>query len=401
MRLHWPQGCAYAPRMSLPATVNVSPRRLFALRGTLLLAVFLGVLASLKLWLTSRAFPLVPVAAGFPQLPAPWDAVLLTLLLLALVAGIWFYRPAVALFLVGALFLYCADQNRGQPWFYLYFVLLLLTLMPDGQALAACRVVVSVVYVWAAVQKFGPDYQRLVVPYMIRPVAHWLPASGLTAAKWCMSAAPLVELFIGVGLWVPRFRRAAIITTVLVHGVALLLLGPLGHNYNLVVWPWNLAMIALVVVLFPPVRVGEVFRELRRSFAATVVVALVALLPVLGYFGWWDSYFSFALYSGNTATADVILVPSMAGRLPEPMRRFAHPLNEDVIAANPGLRGLFMLDLMAWAQAEVGVPPVPEPRNYRAIGRAIARYAEQPTDVQLVISPRRGPVQVLRAGDLR
>ena len=91
----------------------------------------------------------------------------------------------------------------------------------------------------------------------------------------------------------------------------------------------------------------------------------------------------------------------MAGRLPEPMRRFAHPLNEDVIAANPGLRGLFMLDLHSWAQAELGVPPIPEPRNYRAIGRSIARHAEQPTDMQLVIVPRRGPVQVLRAGDLR
>ncbi len=381
--------------------VNGLPLRLLVLRCVLLLAVFLGMLASLKLWLTARAFPLVPVVAGFPQWPAPWDAVLLTLLLLALVGGIWFYRPAVAVFLIGALFLYCGDQNRGQPWFYLYFVLLLLTLRPEGPAVAACRVVVSVVYVWAAVQKFGPDYQRLVVPYMMQPVAHWLPAPGVAVAKWCLSAAPAVELFIGLGLWVPALRRAAIVTTVLVHGVALLLLGPLGHNYNLVVWPWNLAMVALVVVLFPPVRLSETFRALRRSAVAVIVTALVALLPLLGYFGWWDSYFSFALYSGNTATADLILVPSMAERLPEPLRRFAHPLHADVIAANPALRGLFVFDLQSWAQAELGVPPIPEPRNYRAIGRHLARFAEQPTDLQLIISPRRGPVRVLRASDLR
>ena len=387
--------------MSIPATVNGVPLRSFVLRCVLLLAVLFGMLASSKLWLTARVFPLVPVVTGFPQLSAPWDAVLFALLLLALVVAIWFYRTAVTLFLVGALFLYCGDQNRGQPWMYLYFVLLLLTLPSEGTALAACRVVLSVVYVWAAVQKFGPDYQRLVVPYMMQPVTHWLPVSGGTVAKWLISAAPLVELFIGVGLWIPKLRRVAIVTTALVHGIALLLLGPLGHNYNLVVWPWNLAMIALVVVLFPPVRLGETFRALRRSTAAVVVVALVALLPVLGYFGWWDSYFSFALYSGNTATADMILVPSMVERLPEPLRRFAHPLHADVIAANPALRGLFVFDLQSWAQAELGVPPIPEPRNYRALGRHLARFAKQPTDMQLVISPRRGPVQVLRAGDLR
>jgi hypothetical protein len=161
-------------------------------------------------------------------------------------------------------------------------------------------------------------------------------------------------------------------------------------------------MIALVIVLFSPsARLSDTFRELRRSTAAVIAVALVTLMPVLGYFGWWDSYFSFALYSGNTATADMILVPSMVERLPEPMRRFAHPLHADVVAANPGLRGLFVFDMQSWAQAELGVPPIPEPRNYRAIGRHIAQFAEQSTDVQLVISPRRGPVQVYRADELR
>jgi hypothetical protein len=72
-----------------------------------------------------------------------------------------------------------------------------------------------------------------------------------------------------------------------------------------------------------------------------------------------------------------------------------------VVAANPGLRGLFVFDMQSWAQADLGVPPVPEPRNYRALGRALARFAEQPDDLQLILSPRRGPVQVLRASDLR
>lgn len=376
------------------------PIRLFTLRCILIVAVVFGVLASWRLWLTTRLFPLVPVAAWFPRLSTPWDAILLGLLLLSLFASIRYYRPATAFFLLGGLFLYGADQNRGQPWFYLYCVLLLLTMLPNGTALAACRIVISAVYVWAAIQKLGPGYQHLVVPYMTEPLARWLPEPGVAAARWCLSAAPAIELFVGVGLWIPRLRRAAIIATAIVHGIALLLLGPMGHNYNLVVWPWNLAMIVFVIVLFPPVRLVETLRTLRHSAIAMIAVALVTLLPVLGYFGWWDSYFSFALYSGNTAAADMIIVPSLVERLPAPMRRFGHPLHADVVAANPALRGLFVFDMQSWAQAELGVPPIPEPRNYRAIGRFVAGFAERSTDVQLVVSPRRGPVQVYRADQL-
>ncbi len=387
--------------MSLPATVNGVPLRFFVLRCTLLLALLLGMLASVKLWLTARSFPLMPVAAWFPQLTRPWDVVVFVALLVALVVGIRFHRPAVIFFLWGALFLYCGDQNRGQPWFYLYCVLMLLSLLAEKPALAACRVVVSAVYVWAAIQKFGPDYQRLVVPYMMQPVAGWLPANLAAVAKVFLVAGPAVELFIGVGVWIPFLRRVAIITAVGVHGVALLILGPLGHDYNLVVWPWNITMALLVGVLFPPVKLGETLLALRGSWRAAGVTTLVVLLPVLSYFGRWDSYFSFALYSGNTATADLFLVPSMVSRLPEPLRRFAHPLHEDVLKNNPGLRGLSVFDMQSWSQAELGVPPIPEPRAYRVIGRTLAQYAEQPMDLQLVIQPRGGAVQVLTVEQLR
>jgi hypothetical protein len=377
--------------------------RLWMMRCVLVVAVVLGVLASWKLWVSSRLFPVVPLAAGFPKLPASWDAALVVLALVSLVASLRakFARAATLVFLAGGLFLWCSDQNRGQPWFYLYWVMLVMLLFPEMPAMAGLRVIVSAVYVWAAVQKFEPEYQKLVVPYMTQPLARWLPAGLLTIANWSIRAAPAFELLIGIGVWVPKLRKIAIGAGMFVHLVALLLLGPLGHNYNLVVWPWNLAMIAFLVLLFPPLKLTEVLKDLRRSAGATVVVALVTLLPILSYFGWWDSYFSFALYSGNTAKADYIIVPALAERLPEPIRRFAVPLNEQVIAANPGLRGLYVYDVQSWAQAELGVPPIPEPRNYLAIGRYLARYAEQGTDLQLIVTPRRGEPKVYPASDLK
>ena len=76
-------------------------------------------------------------------------------------------------------------------------------------------------------------------------------------------------------------------------------------------------------------------------------------------------------------------------------------LNEQVIAANPGLRGLYVYDVQSWAQAELRVPPIPEPRNYLAIGRYLARYAEQGTDLQLIVTSRRGEPKVYPASDLK
>ncbi len=377
------------------------PPRLLALRCAILLALLLGMLASWKLWIAARTFPFLPVASWFPQAPVPWDVALLGLMFAALVASFRFYRPAIAVLLLGALFLYGGDQNRGQPWFYLYGVLLLGTLLPAAPALAASRLIISVVYLWAGLQKLGPDYQQSVVPYMMQPVTNWLPASVAVLVKWSLLAAPGVEMFIGAGLWIPKLRRGAIILTVLVHAAALLILGPLGHNHNLVVWPWNLAMVAFVIILFPQVNIREAWHDLRRSISALVLTSLITLLPAFSYLGWWDSYFSFALYSGNTAKADLIIVPSLVPRLPEAMRGFAHPLHADVIALNPGMKGLWVFDMQTWALTSLDVPPIPEPRNYRSMAKVVARFAERPDDAQLIVFPRRGPTQVFRADQLR
>jgi hypothetical protein len=387
--------------MPFPITIQTERGRLLALRCTIVVALILGMLASWKLWLGARTFPMLPIGAWFPQLTPPWDAVLFAFVLIALVALIWFPRSACWCFLFGALLLYGGDQNRGQPWFYLYCVLLFITLLPEIPALAAGRIVVSAVYVWAGLQKLGPDYRESVMPYMMQPVTSWLPVAGAALVKWCLLGAPFAEVFIGVGLWIPKLRRAAIITTVAIHVVALLILGPLGHNQNLVVWPWNLAMVAFVIILFPQVSLVETWRALRRSAIAVTTTALVVLLPALNHAGWWDSYFSFALYSGNTAKADLIIVPSLVPRLPEELRGYAHPLHEDVIAVNPGMKGLWVFDMQTWAVTSLDVPPIPEPRNYRSMAKAVARFADQPTDLQLIVFPRRGPAQIFRADQLR
>ncbi len=372
----------------------------FWLRAVLLSATFLGLIASIPLWLNSRAFPLLRVAPWFPVLPAPWDKCLFGAMLLALALAGWRYRPAVAFFLGASLFAYCEDQNRGQPWFYMYWVMLLLTLLPGPAAMAACRCSISVVYIWSGIQKINPAFLYGSPGWFTAPAANWhLPGFVLDLLRWGITTAPIVEIGIGLGLWAPRLRKPAIIAVFAVHLAALLFLGPLGHNYNWVVWPWNLAMIGLVCALFvgaAPPRLKPALAEVRRSRPAIAILAPYALLPALSFVGWWDSDFSFTLYAENQANANIFVTPAFAERLPPQLRRYVHPFPQPY---DPQFQGPCVFMFGTWCYEELHVPVVPEPRNFRAIFRFLRAWSKSPEDLRLIIGPRAGPILFYQGDD--
>jgi hypothetical protein len=377
----------------IPLPFDGLDRRTAWLRATLLSACFLGMTASSTLWLNSRSFPLLPIARWFPVIPTPWDKLFFGILLLTLVVACWFYRPAIRFFLVASLFAYCEDQNRGQPWFYMYWVMLGLTLLPDRVALAACRWALSATYVWSGIQKCHGKFFLVVPGWLVSPATNWhWPMVVIEGLRGLVASAPVTEIVIGIALWMPRLRWLAISAAVMVHLLALLFLGPLGHNYNWVVWPWNLVMIALVFVLFatpsvPPLRSAWI--DLRRSKPAWVVVLLFCLLPVLSYRGWWDSYFSFTLYSEHEAKADMFVSEAFAQRLPPRMQAHAHRVR---VAYDPVLQGPYVFDYQNWGFQELGTPPIVEPRSYRSIFRYLRTFATNDDELRMLVAPRAGPM---------
>ena len=349
-------------------------------RRILLAGTFFGMLASYRLWLTSRRFPLVPVADWFPSPTPPSDAVLFGLLLALVFAAWWYPRWTIPIFLVGAVYLVLADQTRLQPWFYQYAVMLGLMLFPERVALAGCRVALSAVYIWSGVQKLNATFFDEVVPWFAEPARRWLPEGLFETAEFAIATAPFVEIAIGVAVWLSPLRKFAIVTAFLLHAGVLLLLGPLGRDYNLVVWPWNLTMPLLLLVLFPARVARRTWSTLRESIPAFVIVLLFISLPAFSYVGLWDTSTSFGLYSGNGARSDLLISPALARRLPEWLRSFL-VFTED---NRP------VVDVLSWSLAEVGVPPLVEPRSFRALGRYVARYAQSPDEIELVIAPRVG-----------
>lgn len=409
--------------MTLRPFANSGLRTIW-LRSTLIIATILGLIAAAPVWSNSRSFPLLPIVKSFPILPQPLDHGLFYLLIGSLVAAFWFYRPAIITFLLASFLGYCGDQNRGQPWLYMYWAMLLFSLFPERAAISASRLAVTIVYLWAGVQKLNSRFFVVTPEWFVAPATqqwHW-PTVVVDLFKIGVRASPFIELAIALLFWIPQLRRGALLLVVTTHLFALLFLGPWGHNYNWVVWPWNLAMVALAYALFSESRwiVGNVANRmvnhseqnpapqsesainLHSAVAAlitakplAVLVALYGLLPGLSYAGRWDSYFSFALYSENLAVANVFCTAAFRERLPAPLRRYVEPFPQ---AYDPIHQGPLLFVFPKWAYDTLNVPMIFEPRNFLNIYEALLPYAQKPEDLRIIIGPRSGPV-IFREGN--
>ncbi len=274
---------------------------------------------------STRTYPLTPVWDLVPPLPYPADYALFGLFV-ALAASVGIARGRAlgwlaAVFLIVATLLVLGDVSRLQPWLYQYsFMLLALCLygwsrLDAPDALNACRLIVVATYFWSGLQKANAGFFEITYPWLVGPLTERLPDWAGSALLSGAYAVPIVEAAIGVGLLTRRFRKLAAAGAILMHAFIMVCVGPWGNDYNAVVWPWNFAMVALVLVLFwqppdepSPSSILVPYRNLfSPGFALRVaVLVLFAFMPLFSFFGLWDSYLSSSLYSGASKRAYVM-----------------------------------------------------------------------------------------------
>jgi hypothetical protein len=297
--------------------------RLAPLRLALAAGLVAGLLLSPNLWVSTRAYPLTPLWDLVPPLPYPADYALFGLFV-ALVAGAgvtrgrkmgWLAAGTLAL----AAFFVLEDESRLQPWFYQYsFMLAAFWLygwcrIGTSDALNACRLIVAATYFWSGLQKANAGFFEVTYPWLVEPLTSWLPDWAVSALLSGAYAVPVVEAVIGLGLLTRRFRNPAVVGALLMHAFIMLCVGPLGSDHNTVVWPWNFAMSAFVLILFwrapdEPSTILEPGRNLSPGSALrAAVLVLFAFLPLFNFFGLWDSYLSSSLYSGASKQAYVLV----------------------------------------------------------------------------------------------
>jgi hypothetical protein len=370
--------------------------RLLLLKISLALALLVEFLLSAKLWISSRAYPLTPIFEGLPTIPTPIGELWLILLLFLLVAIILARRPRAYIiafvFLAGLLSLF--DQSRWQPWFYQFlFMLTALALYPWGEqditkreaALNVCRLIVACTYLWSGLQKLNVTFVEDVFPWLIEPLVGLLPGSLEELIRPSGIAVPIVEAGIGIGLLTTRLRNTAVILALGMHIFILFCIGPFGHDWNTIVWPWNVAMIAFVVILFWQVEGFSAKRVLIPGASPFhgLVLVLFGVMPLFSFFGLWDSYLSASLYSGNTKSVAIYISDAVKNRLPAKIRDPALKSQTD---------GANIVSINDWAFEELNVPPYPEDRVFKNVAKSVCDYAKDPSEVNLMIGGKPNPI---------
>ncbi|HKG12325.1 MAG TPA: MauE/DoxX family redox-associated membrane protein, partial [Pyrinomonadaceae bacterium] len=244
------------------------------------------------------------------------------------------------------------------------------------EPLRACALVVACVYFWSGAQKLNPQFFAEVLPSLAAPYLARLPASFARLTTPLGVLIPLTEICAGVMLLTRRWRRAGVVLALVTHAVVLLLFVPFRRNN--VIWPWNVAMAAFVLILFRRGADGAGDFLPRKALSLqTLALVLFGLMPALSLFGLWGQYLSSALYSGNVARADFALSERVAGRLPPRVR-------SRLRAAPEGFR----LDINHWSYAELNVPAYPSEKVYARAAAALCEFAESPSDVRLEVNER-------------
>jgi hypothetical protein len=235
------------------------------------------------------------------------------------------------------------------------------------------------VYFWSGIHKVNAVFVHDTFPWMLEPFAGILPGAITRSLQAVAILRPIFEAAIGICLIPGVLRRGAVVAAVGMHAFILASIGPLGHNWDNVIWPWNIAMAWLVVLLFWPKEsvTGRGLRVAKPAYLAAVVL-LFGFAPALGLVGLLDGYLSFALYTGNRNDATIYMADAVADRLPEEVQEHIK-VNDSKVDE---------LDVFEWSFRELNVPPYGELRIYKKIGRQVCRAAGNPREMALIVQTK-------------
>lgn len=344
-------------------------------------SLIIQVLISKPVWVNSlREFPTAPVIPGLE-----WGIFGAILILLAIggVIGLLFkpLNPPLIISVVALFgFLVLEDQSRLQPWLFLYALMLLTSVGIRGEQALANRLsslllLLSMSYFWSGAQKVNFFFGEEMFPWL---AAFSGQESFFRAHPQAGYVVGILEAAAGLSLLFRPTRKVGAVVLLLMHAFILISLGPLGHDWNPVVWPWNLCFAAILVLLvWVPQKIKAPKFTFPTSGYTWVCLVLVGILPVLGLFGKWDHFLSGGFYSA--------VVPESTFYFHEQDRDKLPASSADFLLFYTDTQEEFVL-LDQWALAHLGVPLYPEMRVKKQIGKKLCACIDQPESAGLRIN---------------
>jgi uncharacterized membrane protein YphA (DoxX/SURF4 family) len=347
------------------------------------------MILSTKLWFGERTFPEVP-AFEFLTFLQPVGNILACLAILLLICILFtrFPQKFIIGFVITAGFLALMDINRFQPWFYQYLLMFFLLSSFNfrcddtrkQQALVTTlKLMVAAIYFWSGLQKLNPHFLTDTFPWLMEPITNHLSGGNIGSFKILGYAFPLIETFTGICLLINGLQRPAIIIASLMHLFILFVLSPFGHNYNYVVWPWNVVMIGFNFMLFFDETALKLidFRNTVSYHAPKIVIILFVMMPLFNFFNSWSSYLSHNLYSGNTDNGVICISDSVKTRLSSNISKYAVADGHQ-----------YQINIKYWCMQELGIPAFPERKNFEKVTDLFYNYTEDPSQVFLYYTPK-------------
>ena len=364
-------------------------RRLYAARAIVVLALLTTLVIARGLFLEHALFGAVPAFPGAPSWGAPVDVVLLGLIGAAGLAALHPRGGLAALVCVGLLALRCVpDRMAWQPYLLHYgFALLALGLAArpqadPGRALRALRWCAAGIYFWSGASKFTATFLDNGMEQLLPAV---VPESWVPGLQSCAIVVPLSEVAFALGLLLPRLRRPAVVLAIATHLFILAMIGPTGLSYNHVVWPWNLAMLLLVPLLFWSADESESEAQGGSGGLVPAALGLFWVAPILGHLGLWNPYLSFKLYTVNFEIGTIYVSPALAAKLPETTQANLQPLAIQREVEGRAYEFAGFLVVPWWSEAELSAFAPPSEAIYVHVLRRLRELADSDRDLLLLI----------------
>lgn len=321
-----------------------------------LLGFLSSIIICLSLWHNSRTFPTIPVLNFIPPIPIWLNFLLLGTLICFLAGAIFINKPKlfIPVILISTTVLILLDINRLQPEFYIFSIILLLVYLYECKKineqtwfLLLC-ILVSAIYIFTGLNKLNDCFYLNVFKPFVYKLQSVLPSSLFTFLLSKSILIPLVEIAIGITIWISKLKKTSFFLTVCFHVTILVFLSPLVNNYNYAVFPWNICMIAYVFVLYKHKTGYNVLKTAKENNYVKTILFLFVFIPTTHFVNFADSFISFDVYSGKYSYTYVFITEEMYSEMPLYIKKYA--------VKNDSEHNDYRLYIEDWATHEIKVP---------------------------------------------
>lgn len=290
-------------------------KRWYFLRAILLLCWMATAVIGYHGFFHSHEFLSVPVAKWLPQ-PAELD-MLLAILCFGLPILFFINRPKIhnwilLLAIIAYLLLCLLDVNRLQSYMTVYFAFLAVFFIANPRRrMKLLLIILTGTYFYSGLQKLNPDfaaYTGKAFWFYSLPI-EYSPAIGYGFAS--------LEVLLGLLLLPKLTRKFSCYLLLIMHLLILWKIGPLKADWNYIVWPWNLMMMACLAVVafapeipktYVPSNISRGFNHLwKHQRLSLILLLLFWVLPPLNFLDAYPNNLSFHLYTGNDLDGKIVI----------------------------------------------------------------------------------------------